>query len=449
MNTIIKSLVVPVVFFANNIMAQEDISGTWQGKLSLEGDATLTVQFILHREADGTWSATVNSPDTGGIKNVTANAVDYDGRNLKIEVAELSGGYAGAYTNGVFEGEWSQAGTSMPLNLKPYVKPELTRADMDKLQGEWNGKLKIPVGELTIVFRFETTESGEFKGFLDSPDQGANGIPISDIELDKGDLKFKIPRIIGEYQAVLDGDEMTGTFTQGQPLPLNMHKGKYQAPDSRLSLTKEAMDQLRGEWHGELDTPVGSMTVVYRFESDSAGEFIAFRINPDQGGASIPVIEASLTDGDLSIKTAGPGGVFKGKLAGDEITGTMQGPLGALPLTLVSGQYVAPSYPLDLSREEMDQIQGKWQGKLKTPQRDMTLIFRFEAKGEGEYYGFVDSPDQGASGLKITEASFADGELLLKTKFPRAQFKGKLSGDKLDGQWKQGPANMPLSMNKD
>lgn len=449
MKTMVKFLLVLAVLFSNDIIAQQDISGIWQGMLPLEGDATLTVQFILHKKSDGSWSAVVNSPDTGGIKNVKADAVSYDNSNLKIDVAALNGGYQGEFKNGAFQGDWSQAGTSMPLTLKPYERPVLSRADMDLLQGEWNGKLKIPVGELTIVFRFETSASGEFTGFLDSPDQGAKDLPVTDIELDGGNLKFKIPRVMGDYQAKLAGEEMTGTFTQGQPLPLNMHKGKYQPPDTKLSLSKEAMDQLKGEWHGDLDTPAGAMTVVYRFETDAAGNNIAFRINPDQGNTSVPIIEAALEDGKLTLKTSGPGGQFNGKLSGNQINGEMKGPLGALPLTLKKGKYIAPTYPLELSQEAMDQIRGKWQGKLKAPQRDMTLVFRFEANDKGEYYGYVDSPDQGANGLKIMEASLAGVELSLKTKFPRAEFKGKLSGDELTGHWIQGPANMPLSMKRE
>ena len=450
MKAMINILALLSLLTSNSIFALDDISGTWQGKLPLQAGATLTVQFIIKKEDNGSWSAVVNSPDTGGIKNVRASSAAFDGSNLKINVPELSGAYTGAYMDGVFEGTWSQAGTSMPLNLKPYEKPVLSRTDMELLQGEWNGKLEIPVGKLTIVFRFETSASGEFTGFLDSPDQGAKDIPIDDIELDNGDLKFKIPSISGEYRAKLTRENMTGTFTQrGQPMALNMQKGKYHPPETKLSLSKEVMDKLLGDWHGDLVTPAGSMTVVYRFETDAEGNYQAFRLNPDQGNASIPVIEASMKDGNLSLKTAGPGGDFSGKLTGDKINGNISGPLGSLPLKLKRGKYVPPVYALGLSQEAMALLQGKWQGKLKTPQRELTLVFRFETKDDGKYYGYVDSPDQGANGLKIMQASLNGGELSLKTRFPKAEFKGKLDGDELDGQWIQGPGSMPLSMKKD
>jgi hypothetical protein len=450
MNTIVKMLVVLAALFINNVVAQQDISGTWQGKLPLEGDAMLTVQFILQKAADGSWTAVVNSPDTGGIKNVKASAVVFDGGKLKIDVAELNGGYQGEFKDGAFQGEWTQTGTSMPLTLNPYEKPLLSQADQDLLQGEWAGKLEIPAGALTLVFRFTANDAGELAGFLRSPDQGGNEVPMADIELVDGTLSLKVPAAQVDVKGKLTGTQFVGEFKQGGgTMPLSMSKGKYEPPKSVLNLSREIMEQLLGEWHGELDTPVGAMTLVYRFEITAAGENAAFRESPDQGGNAVPVTDATLTDGILTLKTPGPGGEFNGKLAGTTITGEVKGPMGSVPLTLMKGKFVPPSYKLSLAQDVMDQLQGKWQGKLNTPQRELTLVFRFEAEGEGEYYGFVDSPDQGNTSLKIVEAAFANGELSLKTKFPRGEFLGKLAGNELTGQWKQGPANMPLSMKKD
>lgn len=450
MKTMIKILAIVTLLANNSIFAQEDISGTWQGKLSLEGDAKLTVQFIINKEADGSWSALVNSPDTGGIKNVKASSAGFDGSNLKIDVPDLSGAYKGTYKDGAFTGTWSQAGTTMPLNLSPYTKPVLLEADKALLKGEWTGKVDVPAGALTLVFRFVTDDAGEFKGFIRSPDQGTNEMPMADIELVDGELSLKVPSWQGDVKGKLSSTKFAGNFVQGgRSFPLTMNKGKYEPPKSVLSLSKEIMDQLLGEWHGELDTPMGSMTVVYRFETNDAGGYTAFRESPDQSSNGVPVTEATMTDGTLTLKNPGPSGEFNGKLAGDTISGEVKGPLGAVPLTLKKGKYIPPSYKLSLSKAAMDQIQGKWQGKLKTPQRELTLVFRFEANGDGDYYGFVDSPDQGNTSLKVVEAALEGDELSLKTKFPKAEFRGKLNGDELDGQWMQGPGTMPLTMKKE
>jgi hypothetical protein len=448
MKILSRLLVAYFLLFTHHVLAQQDIAGTWQGKLALGGDASLTVQFILEQGADGSWSAIVNSPDTGGIKNVKANAVAYDGASLNIEVAELSGGYKGVYRDGRFEGTWSQAGSDMPLSLAPYTKPVMSEADMALLEGEWVGKLQVPAGALTLVFRFEKNAAGELAGFIRSPDQGGNEAPASDIELADGMLSLKVPAAQIDIKGKLEGTQFTGEFKQGPgTMPLTLSKGKYEAPKYVLTLGKEVMDQLAGVWNGEFETPMGTLTVIYRFESNAAGEYVGSRSSPDQGGSGVPIMEATLADGSLTLKTAD--GAFTGKITGDTITGTVTNPMGSIPLTVTKGEYVPPSYKLNLAQEAMAQLSGKWQGKLVMPQRTLTLVFRFETSDDGEYIGFVDSPDQGNTSLKIVEAGFAGGELSLKTKFPRAEFKGKLNNGELTGSWQQMGGNMPLTMKKE
>lgn len=450
MKTIIKILTLLIACSVNHAMAQADISGTWQGDLTLGPDATLTVQFILQQETDGSWSAVVHSPDTGGIKNVPANVVEFDGANLQLEVAELSGAYAGVLKDGSIEGEWSQAGESLPLNLKPYVKPVMSQADMDLLLGEWNGKLEIPAGALTLLFRFEMNEAGELAGFIQSPDQGGNETPVSDIALDQGALSLKVPAAQVEIKGKITDHRFVGEFKQGQgTMPLTLDKGKYEPQVNALSLSAEAMDQLLGEWHGELDTPAGTMAVVYRFETSEAGDYVAYRDNPDQGATGIPVTEAVLEGDTLTIKTAGPGGGFSGKLAGAAIQGEMTGPMGAIPLSLQKGQYTPAVYPLELPLADQAAISGKWKGTLNTPQAELAIVLRFETGNDGAFYGYVDSPDQGVNGIKVTEAAIIGGELNLSTRFPRARYTGRLSGNEIQGQWQQGPGSMPLTLSKD
>jgi hypothetical protein len=319
---------------------------------------------------------------------------------------------------------------------------------MDLLAGEWVGKLEVPAGALTLVFRFEINAAGELAGFIRSPDQGGNEAPAADIELVDGVLSLKVPAAQVDIKGKLSGTQFAGEFKQGQgTMPLTMNKGEYVPPKYVLALSNEVMAQLLGEWHGEFEMPMGTLTVIYRFEYNATGEFIANRSSPDQGGSGVPIMEATLTDGSLTLKTADGG--FTGKLDGETIVGTVTNPMGAIPLTVKKGQYVPPTYNLKLAKEAMDQLLGKWSGKLATPQRTLTLVFRFEADAAGEYFGFVDSPDQGNTSLKIVEAGFADGELSLKTKFPKAEFKGKLNGGELNGNWSQMGGTMPLVLNKE
>ena len=57
------------------------------------------------------------------------------------------------------------------------VMPLRAQDSADPLVGTWNGTLTVPGASLAIVFHF-TAEDGVYGGTMDSPDQGAAGIPL-------------------------------------------------------------------------------------------------------------------------------------------------------------------------------------------------------------------------------------------------------------------------------
>jgi hypothetical protein len=429
-----------------NVQAAESIVGTWQGKLVTGPGAEVGIQFVIKQEANDSYSAVVNSLDSEAIKNIQATSTVYASGVLKLEVAELNGSYEGTLKDGKIDGKWKQEGQSFPLSLSPYQKPTLSKKDMNKLLGSWNGKLTIPGGSLTVVFRFEMSEKGDFAGFLDSPDQGGFGIPVTDMEMSDGSISLKIPSIKGEYKGKLAANEIVGEFKQlGTPLSLTLKKGEYKAQTYKLSLPKEIIDQLIGEWNGPLTMQGMSITVVFRFEMTRNSEFVGFQDSPDQGAKRIPITEANLSDGKLTLKIAAVNGEFKGQLSGDNLVGEWSQMGMKTPLSLKKGKYVAQVYKLALPKETIDQLSGKWNGKLGP----LTLAFRFEKTQKGDFLGFLDSPDQGAKGIPITEANLADGKLTLKIASVGGEFKGKIQNDKLAGDWTQAGMNNPLSLAKE
>lgn len=93
------------------------------------------------------------------------------------------------------------------------------------ITGQWNGFLKVPGGQLKLVFNISKTEKG-YSSTMDSPDQGAKGIPITTTQFEKSILKFELPaaRIVFEGE-LNQHDVIVGTFTQsGQAFPLNLSR---------------------------------------------------------------------------------------------------------------------------------------------------------------------------------------------------------------------------------
>ena len=93
------------------------------------------------------------------------------------------------------------------------------------LEGSWSGKLKVGAMSLTLVLHLEQAD-GYVKASLDSPDQGAKGIPAYKEYLSDDSVAIKVESIGATYRAKLKDGKLDGTFSQsGMTFPLEMTKG--------------------------------------------------------------------------------------------------------------------------------------------------------------------------------------------------------------------------------
>ena len=92
------------------------------------------------------------------------------------------------------------------------------------LEGDWVGALVVPGARLSLVLHLARSGDG-WTGTMDSPDQGAKGIPIDLITFDGKTLHFEMKAIGGSYDGEMaaDGNSFAGTWQQsGQKLPLDL-----------------------------------------------------------------------------------------------------------------------------------------------------------------------------------------------------------------------------------
>jgi uncharacterized protein len=91
--------------------------------------------------------------------------------------------------------------------------------------GSWNGALKVQGIELRLVFNITKSADG-YQSTMDSPDQGAKGIPVSSTIFVGNKLTISMPNMGIEYKATLvKAGELEGTFKQGgQSFPMNLSK---------------------------------------------------------------------------------------------------------------------------------------------------------------------------------------------------------------------------------
>jgi alpha/beta superfamily hydrolase len=93
------------------------------------------------------------------------------------------------------------------------------------ITGHWNGVLKVQGTQLRLVFNVTKTDN-VVSSTMDSPDQGAKGIPTTTTSFENAILKITIANASIAYQGTLGKDNIiVGTFKQGgQSFPMNLSK---------------------------------------------------------------------------------------------------------------------------------------------------------------------------------------------------------------------------------
>ena len=126
--------------------------------------------------------------------------------------------------------------------------------------GTWSGKIEVQEMKLPLVFHLN-----EENPTMDSPDQGARGIPIA-VERDAtGKITIKIPSIGATYEGQWTSGEIVGTFRQwGTSLPLTLVPGEEkvnrpQTPKAPFPYTTEEVSFANGDavLKGTLVLPAG------------------------------------------------------------------------------------------------------------------------------------------------------------------------------------------------
>ena len=94
------------------------------------------------------------------------------------------------------------------------------------IEGDWMGKLNLGPQSLTIVLHVTCDAQGKAECTLDSPDQGAKGIAVETDYCSSDSISVSLASLALSFQGKVKGDEIVGTFTQGQSFPLVLKRGE-------------------------------------------------------------------------------------------------------------------------------------------------------------------------------------------------------------------------------
>lgn len=139
--------------------------------------------------------------------------------------------------------------------------------------GTWYGVLKVQGIQLRIVFHI-SQNGGVYSTTMDSPDQGAKGIPVTTTVYEDPVLKLAVPAARIEYEGKLGSDNViTGTFKQGGlNIPMNLGRNATEEPQKLV----RPQDPVK---------PYGYQAEDITFKNEEAGITLAGTLTlPEQSG---------------------------------------------------------------------------------------------------------------------------------------------------------------------
>jgi fermentation-respiration switch protein FrsA (DUF1100 family) len=151
-------------------------------------------------------------------------------------------------------------------------------AEPGDITGDWSGVLRFSGMEMRIVFHITEGEDGALAATMDSPDQGAAGIPTSGVTFDGDSLVVQVAVSQGGYYARYYPDSLfiDGEWRQaGFVLPLRLERGGEITPPARPQ---------------EPDRPLPYHEEEVTFENAGAGIRLAGTLTIPEGEGQFPAV---------------------------------------------------------------------------------------------------------------------------------------------------------------
>ena len=136
--------------------------------------------------------------------------------------------------------------TNAPQPSKAQAAGPATSPAAQGASGEWRGTLQTGQGTFRVVLKLTQSQDGKLSAALDSPDQNAFDLPLTNVTYADRLLHFELAAATPaafDGEASRDGTEISGYFTQGIPLPLTL-KREGAPPTSTTGATTDAAKDL-------------------------------------------------------------------------------------------------------------------------------------------------------------------------------------------------------------
>ncbi len=227
------------------------------------------------------------------------------------------------------------APTAAPAPAAPAAPPPAA-APASVVAGDWEGVLDTGAVKLRTVLHVTVNADGSLTATMDSPDQGAAGLPVATTTFKDGVLVLDLPNLAAHYEGKLNaaGTEIEGQWAQrGAVLKLTFARPAPK-PAAAPAVAPAPSPPIRDTWLGTLEIGPSKLRLVLHIVRSSEGVLTATVDSLDQGAMALPVDSITFKDGVLRFEMKRLMASYEGKMnaASDELTGVFTQAGQTLPL---------------------------------------------------------------------------------------------------------------------
>ena len=214
--------------------AQTGPAGHWEGAIQLP-DRELQIAVDLAKDDKGGWTGAF-AQVTQNVRNVPLADIKVEDKSVKFRIA-AGGGNAPDFdctleSPTAMKCTLTTPGGSVTSALKRTGEakvelPKSSAAVAAELEGNWEGSVDTPNGTLRLVVHFANQPDKTVKATLDSPDQNAMGLPLTDVVQTGSAVEFQLRLVNGGFKGTLNKEatQMAGEWSQGGgSVPLTLKK---------------------------------------------------------------------------------------------------------------------------------------------------------------------------------------------------------------------------------
>lgn len=188
--------------------------------------------------------------------------------------------------------------------------------EAQEVTGAWKGNLKVQGVALPLVFKIEQT-NGVYASTMDSPKQGAVGIPMDQTILEDRKLTISFKQAGIKYVAEVTKDEINGIFYQaGMEFPLVLTRTEVTKPgDQTLPSSEETFEKLIAYDNGAYKYSVEDYfetPTISGIQFSPKGNYLSYREKDEAGKKHVYVknvttgkITRAIEEGDELIRGYG------------------------------------------------------------------------------------------------------------------------------------------------